>query len=454
MKTSLRNTSLTIFLLLILTLLVSLAAPDRAHAFSCYGKVWPAACGGHGTCVAQDACSCDTGWAGPECTLPHFCGSLDCQACSMPIGACNALGPLGTCYCATGSTGACCESINTSGMLAPAGLDFGAVNVGAAGFAQTVTFTNPSQKLIKLTNIALSGANPGDFALGGTCANGALITNGATCTISVSLTPSATGPRSAALTVTYDNLFETQSNVPPGTYVKSNAVSGAVMTGLQWVLSTDADCPDIWVNGVLIASGCQNGAAVTAADTVQLGMTSSASSNGNVTGIVSLVVQYQNFYAPPYLLFTVGTGTLPAASVTTSLNGSGVIAASSVVIDAANPGTLYAGLDGAGIFKSTDNGATWNPAATQPANKRIKVVVITKTDSTKLFAAAYGGGVFKSTDSGANWSACANTNLTNLNLVSLTIDAGGKLYAGTEAGVFVSTDGCATWTAMNNGLPN
>ena len=52
------------------------------------------------------------------------------------------------------------------------------------------------------------------------------------------------------------------------------------------------------------------------------------------------------------------------------------------------------------------------------------------------------------------WTACGNTDLTNLNVVSLTVDANGKLYAGTEAGVFVSSDNCATWAAMNNGLPN
>ena len=124
-----------------------------------------------------------------------------------------------------------------------------------------------------------------------------------------------------------------------------------------------------------------------------------------------------------------------------------------IVIDPADVAKLYAGLDGAGVFKSIDNGATWTAAATQPANKRIKALAINKSDSTKLYAATYGGGVFKSVNSGADWSACANTNLTNLNIVSLTIDTTGKLYAGTEAGVFVSADACGTWTAMNSGLP-
>jgi photosystem II stability/assembly factor-like uncharacterized protein len=135
------------------------------------------------------------------------------------------------------------------------------------------------------------------------------------------------------------------------------------------------------------------------------------------------------------------------------LTGVGTISANSIVVDPDTAVKLYAGLDGAGIYLSSDSGATWSPAATQPTNTRIKAVVIKPGDSTRLYAASYGGGVFTSENSGATWSGCANTNLTNLNLVSLTIDASGRLYAGTEGGVFVSTDGCAIWTAVNGGLP-
>ena len=80
--------------------------------------------------------------------------------------------------------------------------------------------------------------------------------------------------------------------------------------------------------------------------------------------------------------------------------------------------------------------------------------MISPGDSTKLYAATYGGGVFKTADGGGNWSACDTATMTNLNVISLTIDATGKLYAGTEAGVFLSTNDCANWTAINNGLPN
>jgi YVTN family beta-propeller protein len=138
---------------------------------------------------------------------------------------------------------------------------------------------------------------------------------------------------------------------------------------------------------------------------------------------------------------------------TAALSGRGTISAESLVIDPASPATLYAGLDGAGIYKSINSGTSWIAATVQPANPQVRAVVIKPGDGAKLYAATYGGGIYTSTDSGDTWTACANTNLSNLNVISLTIDSNGKLYAGTGAGVFTSSDNCAAWTAINSGLP-
>ena len=126
----------------------------------------------------------------------------------------------------------------------------------------------------------------------------------------------------------------------------------------------------------------------------------------------------------------------------------------SILIDPNSPITLYAGLDGAGVYKSTDN-TNWNQAnGASPNNlKNLRVKALARAMAGSIYAATYGGGVFKTADGGGNWKACDTTNMTNLNVISLALDAGGKLYAGTEAGVFVSNDSCANWTAMNNGLP-
>ncbi len=128
-------------------------------------------------------------------------------------------------------------------------------------------------------------------------------------------------------------------------------------------------------------------------------------------------------------------------------------AVTGMVYDPLNLQHLYAGIDNAGVYFSLNGGTTWNAATTQPTNNRVKAVLLKPGDAAKQFAGTYGGGVYKSVDSGINWSACGTTGLSNLNVLSLTIDPTGTLYAGTEAGVFVSVDGCGTWTAINNGLP-
>lgn len=129
------------------------------------------------------------------------------------------------------------------------------------------------------------------------------------------------------------------------------------------------------------------------------------------------------------------------------------IATRSIVIDPATPANVYAALDGAGVYRSTDSGANWSAATTQPGNLNLKALVIKPGSPATLFAASYGGGAFKSTDSAATWAACA-TQPTSQNLLSLAIDTNGRLYVGSEAGVFVSSNDCAAWSAMNTGLPN
>lgn len=146
--------------------------------------------------------------------------------------------------------------------------------------------------------------------------------------------------------------------------------------------------------------------------------------------------------------------TVPAAApLTTSLAGTGTTAVSSLLVDPVTPSTLFAGVDGKGIYRSTTSGGSWAAATLVPANARIKALVIKPGDSTRLFAATYGGGVYKSMNNGVGWSACTNTNLANLNVLSLVTSPTGKLYAGTESGVFASTDSCTSWDVQNSGLP-
>ena len=135
------------------------------------------------------------------------------------------------------------------------------------------------------------------------------------------------------------------------------------------------------------------------------------------------------------------TATTSAPQVTVSLSGTGTFTTEAIAVDPVTPSTLYAGISGSGIYKSTDTAATWTAAATQPSDPRITALAVKPGDTAKLFAATGGGGgVFVSFDGGVNWSACADTDLDNANVSSLVVTAAGQLFAGTDAGVFTSSN--------------
>jgi hypothetical protein len=87
--------------------------------------------------------------------------------------------------------------------LAPASLTFGTQNTNTTSAAQNVTVTNNGPGALTISSIAITGANPGDYAQTNTCplSPSTLAVNG-TCTISVTFTPTVTGTRTASVTIT------------------------------------------------------------------------------------------------------------------------------------------------------------------------------------------------------------------------------------------------------------
>jgi photosystem II stability/assembly factor-like uncharacterized protein len=80
-------------------------------------------------------------------------------------------------------------------------------------------------------------------------------------------------------------------------------------------------------------------------------------------------------------------------------------------IDPANPDTLYVGTYGAGIFKSDDNGASWNAAnaglkALAPGSAFSRRLAVDPQNPRALYLVS-GNRLYQSTDAGTNWNAGA-----------------------------------------------
>jgi hypothetical protein len=111
-------------------------------------------------------------------------------------------------------------------------------------------------------------------------------------------------------------------------------------------------------------------------------------------------------------------------------------------------GVALAGTD-AGVFRSTDNAASWRPTRLDGGTS-VRVLDFA-TMGSQVFAASDGSGVLVSADGGANWNPTAGMTNGKVRCLLTSRDA---LYAGLdEGGVRRSVDAGRSWQSLTNGLP-
>jgi len=103
----------------------------------------------------------------------------------------------------------------------------------------------------------------------------------------------------------------------------------------------------------------------------------------------------------------------------------------------------------AGVFRSTNNGDSWTAVNSGLTNLKAYTFIVS---GTNIFTGTFGGGVFLSTNNGTSWNP-VNNGLTNLNIMSL-LAVGTDIFAGTiGGGIFRSTNNGGNWSPVNSGLP-
>src|ERR1035438_8056141 len=93
--------------------------------------------------------------------------------------------------------------------LSPSSLAFASPAVGAATAAQTIALSNSGNSDLSVNSIAVSGANSGDFTQSNNC--GSSVAAGASCAISVTFKPAASGTRTATVAVSDNATGGTQA---------------------------------------------------------------------------------------------------------------------------------------------------------------------------------------------------------------------------------------------------
>jgi len=301
-------------------------------------------------------------------------------------GACSGTG---TCSVTMTAAKAVTATFNSSSSpavtLTPTSLNFGTVATGVTSPVKTLTLKNSGKATLTITSIVITGTNSGDFPETSTCASS--LAAGKTCLIRVQFKPSATGARSAAVSIT-DNAAGSPQQVP---------LSG---TGTTAKLSPTP------LNFGTLAVGLTS--AVKKVTLTNVGTTALTISSIAVTG-----AEAADF---PETGTTCGSSLAAAASCTVSLT-----------------------------FKPTTTGArSANLTVTDNASGSPQQVPLSGTGTTaELTPTSLSFGSVKvGTTSAAKTVTLKNVGTTAITISSITI-------AGTEAGDFGETNGCGSSLAAS-----
>ncbi len=106
---------------------------------------------------------------------------------------------------------------------------------------------------------------------------------------------------------------------------------------------------------------------------------------------------------------------------------------------------LFAGSSGGGVYRSTDDGANW-----EPVNNGLPGLIVWALagNDSLVFAGTHENGLFISSNAGTSW---APTGLIDTTVLALAL-SDSNLFAGNIGGIFHSTDFGNTWSSVNQGL--
>lgn len=115
-----------------------------------------------------------------------------------------------------------------------------------------------------------------------------------------------------------------------------------------------------------------------------------------------------------------------------------------------DPQTVYLGLYGVGLYKSTDGAATWMPKngdARSMRGKTITDLLINPADENNVIVATESG-IYRTIDGGSSWSSL-NNGLDTLDIRTLAWGDNGQIYAGTRGYEVYLFEDNTTWRQLN-----
>jgi len=279
--------------------------------------------------------------------------------------------------------------------VAPTTLTFASQTVNTTSTAQTATITNTGSAAVTISSIAPTGTNAGDFSVSNTC-NGSVAVS-SMCTVSVTFKPTASGARSAAVTIT-DNATGSPQTI---TLTGTGAAAGTPTASLSPTSLTFAS------QALNTASTAQN-----------ITLTNSSSTALTINGITFAGTNASDFSETDTCGKGIGATTTCTISVVFKPAASGARSASLSVADNATGSPQTVTLAGTGAAAAT-------PTASLSPN--------TLTFASQLVASS---------------STSQSITVTNSSSTALTVS--GITFTGANASDFTETDTCVKGVAANS----
>ena len=115
------------------------------------------------------------------------------------------------------------------------------------------------------------------------------------------------------------------------------------------------------------------------------------------------------------------------------------------------PSLVLAGTGGAGVFRSTDGGASWTRSSSGlPSDTMVFALTFAPTAPDTVYAGTYASGIYRSTDMGQTWvKVTSSLDTGTFNYVAVDPQNAATVFIGSAGGgVWRSTDGAVTWTLL------
>jgi len=295
--------------------------------------------------------------------------------------------------------------------LAPsAGLSFGSQPLGKTSSGQNITLTNTGGAALSINSITITGTNVGDFSQTNSC--GSSVAAGAFCTVSVTFTPTATGARSASVSIT-DNAAGSPQTI---------TLSG---TGIL---------PTVSLSPATLTFATQNLNSTSAAQPITL--TNSGSALLTISSISITGANAGDFAQTNTCGSTLAAGASCAISVTFTPTASGSRSASVSIADSAagSPQSVaISGTGGSPDFSLSASPASATVTAGSTATYQLKATPVNGFNQSVTFA-------------------CTGLpNLSSCNESPASVTPNGSAAT---SNLSISTTATTTTTSLNHGLPD